>query len=260
MVKVRKDLTGMVFGRLTVLEQDDDYVTPKGLHFARWRCQCSCEEKTVLSVIAYELTRTNRSSTRSCGCLARELTSERSRKPNVYNLDGEFGVGWTHNTNMEFYFDLEDYDLIKDFSWHTHTDQTGYTTLRAKIPGTDKSIKMSHLLGFKDYDHINRNSLDNRKANFREATNSQNKQNRSLFSNNTSGVTGVCWRKDSEKWRAEIRVNNQRICLGSFINKEDAIRSRLIAEVKYFGEFAPQKHLYEQYGIQTQQNDLENNK
>lgn len=37
-------------------------------------------------------------------------------------------------------------------------------------------------------------------------------------------------------------------------DKIDAIKARLKAEIKYFGEFAPQKHLYEQYRI-TEQND-----
>ena len=35
----------------------------------------------------------------------------------------------------------------------------------------------------------------------------------------------------------------------SFDNKDDAIKARLIAEKKYFGDFAPQKHLYEKYNI-----------
>ena len=43
--------------------------------------------------------------------------------------------------------------------------------------------------------------------------------------------------------------------LGYFNIKEDAIKTRLEAEAKYYGEFAPQRHLFEQYGI-TQQNDL----
>ena len=37
---------------------------------------------------------------------------------------------------------------------------------------------------------------------------------------------------------------------------DDAIKARLNAEAKYFGKFAPQRHLFEQYGINTQQNDL----
>lgn len=44
-------------------------------------------------------------------------------------------------------------------------------------------------------------------------------------------------------------MNNKTKYLGSFKNKEGAIKARLEAEAKYFGEFAPQKHLFEQYGI-----------
>ena len=43
--------------------------------------------------------------------------------------------------------------------------------------------------------------------------------------------------------------------LGYFNIKEDAIKTRLEAEAKYYGEFAPQRYLFKQYGI-TQQNDL----
>ena len=37
--------------------------------------------------------------------------------------------------------------------------------------------------------------------------------------------------------------------LGRFSDKEDAIKARLQAEAKYFKEFAPQRHLFKQYGI-----------
>ena len=45
MVKVREDLTGRTFGKLIVLHQVEDYITPKGKHYARWLCECSCAEK-----------------------------------------------------------------------------------------------------------------------------------------------------------------------------------------------------------------------
>lgn len=45
------------------------------------------------------------------------------------------------------------------------------------------------------------------------------------------------------------------IHLGYFDNKDDAIKARLYAEQKYFKEFAPQKHLYEQYGIIVENKD-----
>ena len=48
-------------------------------------------------------------STKSCGCLAKEIRSKIHKKYNQYDLSGEYGIGWTSNTNEEFYFDLEDF-------------------------------------------------------------------------------------------------------------------------------------------------------
>ena len=39
MVKVRDDLTGLVFGIWKVLEQTEDYVSPGGYHMAQWKCK-----------------------------------------------------------------------------------------------------------------------------------------------------------------------------------------------------------------------------
>ena len=52
-------------------------------------------------------------------------------------------------------------------------------------------------------------------------------------------------------------MNNKTKYLGSFKNKEGAIKARLEAEAKYFGEFAPQRHLFEQYGININGSDIE---
>lgn len=49
-------------------------------------------------------------------------------------------------------------------------------------------------------------------------------------------------------------VENKEIYLGAFASKDDAIKTRLEAEAKHFGEFAPQRHLFEEYGITTIQN------
>ena len=58
-------------------------------------------------------------------------------------------------------------------------------------------------------------------------------------------------------WQVYISVDKKKIHLGWCSNKEEAIKIRLLAESKYYGEFAPQKHLFEEYGINTQQNDLD---
>lgn len=71
-----KDLTGMVFGRLTAIRQDGYYINPKGKsHGAKWMCECSCGNTT--SVAAGSL---KNGSTQSCGCLNRETYIQHLRE------------------------------------------------------------------------------------------------------------------------------------------------------------------------------------
>jgi hypothetical protein len=88
-----------------------------------------------------------------------------------------------------------------------------------------------------DIDHINGDRADNRVANLRTATRSQNLSNKRMDDRNTSGVTGVSWYKAYGKWNAQIHVQRKRINLGYFESLEDAAAARRDAEVKYFGEF-----------------------
>lgn len=110
-------------------------------------------------------------------------------------------------------------------------------------------IKMHTLLGCKGYDHEDRNELNNRKSNLRKCTASENARNRSIQKNNKSGFIGVRFDKKTKKWFASVMLNYVVIRLGYFIDKEAAIKARLQAEAQYYGKFAPQRHLFEQYGI-----------
>ena len=65
-------------------------------------------------------------------------------------------------------------------------------------------------------DHINRKGSDNRIANLRDCTASQNQHNRSIPRSNTSGYLGVSWCKKNEKWRVQIRAKNKVMSLGHF--------------------------------------------
>ena len=86
-------------------------------------------------------------------------------------------------------------------------------------------------------DHINHNTLDNRKCNLRFVTCSQNNMNKKAYSNNNSGIPGVNWRPVSKKWRAYIQSEGKQVHLGSFTSKDDAIKARKAGEIKYFGEY-----------------------
>lgn len=70
--------------------------------------------------------------------------------------------------------------------------------------------------------------------------------------NNTSGFSGVSWDKERSKWVAYIVIDKKRKKLGRFDDKKDAIKTRLLAEEKYFGEFAPQRHLFKEYSITSE--------
>lgn len=175
-------------------------------------------------------------------------------KLNLMDEHGLYGIGYCSNTGREFYFDMNDYDLIKDYCWCEHIMQDGYCALETSMFtefNCKKHLRMHYLIVGKKYDHIDRNPFNNRRHNLRAATNSQNSMNRSMRDDNSSGVIGVSWKKSNQKWVSYICVDGKQIYIGIFDNKNDAIIERLKAEIKYFGEFAPQKHLYEQYGINT---------
>jgi len=82
-------------------------------------------------------------------------------------------------------------------------------------------------------DHINHNKEDNRIENLTIKSQLENCKNQSLVKNNTSGVCGVTYRKDVNKWVAQIRANREYKFLGIFEDKEDAIKARKEAEIEY---------------------------
>ncbi len=87
-------------------------------------------------------------------------------------------------------------------------------------------------------DHVNGDGLDNRRANLRAATISQNGANRKIGSNNTSGVKGVTWHKRFKLWQVSIGVHGRPIHLGRFRDLKSAECIYKLAAFKFFGGFA----------------------
>ena len=242
--KYFQDLTGQKFERLTVLKRGEDYISPSGFKEIQWWCQCDCGGENSLILVSGNRLRANK--TKSCGCLQKEIVSKTNKKYNTYDLSGEYGIGYTLK-GEEFYFDLEDYHKIKNYYWFTDKDGYLITHLNETRIVFMHRFVMNCLDDKKvEVDHIFHNVNDNRKEFLRIATKSQNGMNKEV--SKFSELIGVSFNQNN-KWVAKITCNKQQIYLGSFINKDDAIKARLEAEKKYFGEFAPQKHLYEQYGI-----------
>ena len=82
-------------------------------------------------------------------------------------------------------------------------------------------------------DHINRDKLDNRIINMREASHRTNMRNRSAARKNISGIPGVHWDKRLNKWVARINIGAGTIYLGLSKNLFEAACLRLRAEHKY---------------------------
>lgn len=88
-------------------------------------------------------------------------------------------------------------------------------------------------------DHVNGIRTDNRVDNLRLATNAQNQWNACKRKTNTSGLKGVSWHKQKQKWESYIQIFGKKKPLGLFTTKEEAYAARLEAEKFYHGEFVP---------------------
>ena len=229
-VNVKKNIAGLRFGDLVVINQADDYIEPNGKHRSSWSCVCDCGNH--VNVTGSSLLS---GTTKSCGCRRRKV-GKRNKKYNEYDLSGSYGIGYTSNTNQPFFFDIEDYDKIKAICWHAHKHTNGYTVIEGWDGSTHTSI--SQVIIGKWADHVNGNTFDNRKENLRLCTAQQNAMNRGRSSANTSGVTGVHWSKRQEKWSAYIQKYRKRVHIGYFTDKGAAIEARRAAETAYFGEWA----------------------
>lgn len=248
-----KDITGWVMKEHGVIESKLTVIKPVGVNNQgnyMWECECSCDEHNhIISSGGCMLS----GHVLSCGCRRKEKAIERSklsRKGNVYEINfedenGLYGIGYTSNNSEPFYFDMVDYEVIKEYTWYDEIDHTGYHQLRT----SSKPIKRFHaVIGFKGYDHIDRNPLNNRRCNLRETNIYDNATNKGMLKNNTSGVKGV-QKRENGNWRAILKYRKEKLLDKTFSNFEDAVRARLLAEKEHLGDIAPQKHLYEQYGI-----------
>jgi hypothetical protein len=143
-------------------------------------------------------------------------------------------------------FSLDKIDIIKKHKWRLNTCNYAVTNIKGKPVGMHRILlDAPHN---KVIDHFNRDTLDNRTENIRICTQHENIKYKDMQCNNTTGVTGVWWDNEREKWGSEIKGNGKKV-FKRFDTFEDAVYFRLINEKKFYGEFAPQQKLFKQYGI-----------
>jgi hypothetical protein len=120
-------------------------------------------------------------------------------------------------------------------------NKAGY--LRTRVAG--KLYYNHHLVWFLHHgtwppalDHINGDKADNRIENLRICDHTGNMRNALLRRDSTTGIKGIGWRPDKQRYRARIVVDRKEICLGHFKTLEEAKAVMQDARNKYHGEFA----------------------
>ena len=126
--------------------------------------------------------------------------------------------------------DDEDYEVLCRFRWRAHVASGKWWYAARNAPHVTRSrglIKMHRVIldapkGVM-VDHINGDTLDNRRCNLRLCTPSQNSQNRHL-TRSSSGLRGVTL-TSSGRWQAQTHYAKQTIYLGVFDTADEAGRA-----------------------------------
>jgi len=139
--------------------------------------------------------------------------------------------------------DPEDYERLAAYEWYYVKGTCNFYAARAAHAAeSGKTVAMHRdLIEVPEgmlVDHINHDSVDNRKANLRPATRAQNACNRRKFRGATSKYKGVTLRKATGKWTARICIHRRSIHIGCFEKEIEAAKAYDNAARKYHGEFA----------------------
>jgi len=139
-----------------------------------------------------------------------------------------------HNqTTYNVIVDDEDYEWISTMSWHISLN--GKYKYVQRLDNNERTLLHRAIMKCSNeqiIDHINRNTLDNRKENLRISDRKKNGENRNKSKNNSSGYIGVSWNKRLQKWQSYIRHNYKIIYLGVFVDIEDAVKARKQKELE----------------------------
>lgn len=128
---------------------------------------------------------------------------------------------------FEVLVDAADLGLVNRYKWTADVrKKKSSTSVYAFRTNEEKTTEYLHryIMGAKDsdltVDHINGNTLDNRRSNLRVVSYSSNCQNRPKILGCASQYIGVSFLRN--KWRSRIRFNCKEFHLGTFDNEEDA--------------------------------------
>jgi len=140
--------------------------------------------------------------------------------------------------------DEDDREIVGKHTWHIRSDHGDFRAgTSIKVGGKYRTETLHRYImevpkGM-SVDHINGNTLDNRKSNLRICKHSENCKNQKKRVNGISSLyKGVNFRKDIGKYQARISVDFKRLNIGAYAKEDTAARAYNVAAVKYHKEFA----------------------
>lgn len=143
--------------------------------------------------------------------------------------------------------DKDDFEKFGHYKWFVGVRRRKqsvklYAVSQIRQDGKMKNVYLHRLIvPFKITDHINGDTLDNRKCNLRDCSFSENSRNSRIRIDNTTGFKGVSVDKRGsrqKRFRAYIHVERKYINLGYFQTVTEAAHAYNKAALKYHGEFA----------------------
>ena len=145
--------------------------------------------------------------------------------------------------------DEEDYDALIKYKWYLSKSRK--TSYAARDLNGKHLLMHRMIMGEKNnslIDHMDGNGLNNQKTNLRYCTNSQNCMNRGKQKNNTSGYSGVMWKKRDGVYVSQITCQGEQVHIGTFKCKHEAALAYNEKAIEFHKEFAclneiPQKEL-----------------
>lgn len=141
--------------------------------------------------------------------------------------------------------DHADVSLVSEYDWHPVWDRNTksfYAVTTVKERGRRRPVRMHRLVvaakNDEFVDHINHDTLDNRRTNLRLCSRSQNQANQRKCEGKTSEYKGVYWNRQCSRWQAQIRFKGESHHLGLFLDEVSAAMAYDHAAQALFGDYA----------------------
>ena len=156
----------------------------------------------------------------------REDVSDIGNVNYTFSDDGIIGYGHLSDGTI-FMFDADLFSRIKDIKWYvSYKSRKGRQIYIVDCHGRPLHQVLFSTRKGMELDHINLDTLDNRRCNVRFCTHQQNQINQPLQKNNTSGVSGVSYYPPRKKYRARIKISQLDIHLGYYDTFQEAVQAR----------------------------------